>query len=62
MIFHEWIRKARDLGASDLHVEADGPVIVRVRGKLQPLGETSSAADLQRTGEQLLGAEGGAAS
>ena len=58
MIFHEWIRKARDLGASDLHVEADGPVIVRVRGKLQPLGETSSAADLQRTGEQLLGAEG----
>ena len=58
MIFQEWIRKARDLGASDLHVEADGPVIVRVRGKLQPLGETSRAVDVQRTGEQLLGAEG----
>jgi len=58
MMFPELIRKARELGASDLHAEADGPVIVRVRGKLQPLGETSSAADLQRTGEELLGAEG----
>jgi len=58
MIFQEWIRRARELGASDLHVEADGPVITRVRGKLQPLGETSSAVDLQRTSEELLGAEG----
>jgi twitching motility protein PilT len=58
MIFQEWIRKARELGASDLHVEADGPLIARVRGKLQPLGETASAADLQRTSEDLLGAEG----
>ena len=32
MIFQDWIRKARELGASDLHVEADGPVIARVRG------------------------------
>jgi twitching motility protein PilT len=58
MIFHEWIRKARELGASDLHVEADGPFIVRVRGKLQSLGETAGALDLQRTSEDLLGAEG----
>ena len=42
MNFSEWIRKARELGASDLHAEADAAVIVRVRGKLQPLGETSS--------------------
>ena len=58
MIFHDWIHKARELGASDLHAEADGPLMVRVRGKLQPLGETSTAADLQRTGEQILGADG----
>ena len=58
MILHEWIRRARALGASDLHAEADGPVGVRVRGRLQPLGETSSAAELQRTGEALLGADG----
>ena len=58
MVFQEWIRKARDLGASDLHVEADGPVIARVRGRLKPLDETSSAVDLQRTSQELLGAEG----
>jgi twitching motility protein PilT len=58
MIFHDWIRKACELGASDLHAEADGPLMVRVRGKLQPLGETSTAVDLQRTAEQILGADG----
>jgi twitching motility protein PilT len=56
--FQEWIRKARDLGASDLHAEADGPLIVRVRGKLQPLGESCSATNLQQAAEELLGAEG----
>jgi twitching motility protein PilT len=58
MILKESIRKAADLGASDLHAEADGPLIVRVRGKLQPLGETCSSADLRRTVEELLGADG----
>jgi twitching motility protein PilT len=58
MPFQEWIRRASELGASDLHAEADGPLIARIRGKLRPLGETSSAADLQRASEELLGAEG----
>ncbi len=58
MIFQEWIRKARELGASDVHVEADGPLIARVRGKLQPLGEISSAVDIQRISAELLGTEG----
>ena len=58
MVFQEWIHKARELGASDLHVEADGPVIARVRGRLQPLGETSAVVDLQRTSQELLGADG----
>src|SRR6516225_9489589 len=58
MSIQQWVRRARELGASDLHAEADGPLIARVRGKLQPLGATCSAVDLQRTGEELLGAEG----
>ena len=58
MMFQHWIQKARELGASDLHVESDGPLVARVRGKLQPLGESCSAADLQRTGEGLLGTAG----
>jgi twitching motility protein PilT len=58
MIFQGWIQKAQELGASDLHAEADAPVMVRIRGKLQPLAETSSAADLQRSGQQFLGAQG----
>jgi len=57
MVFQEWIRRARALGASDLHAEADGPLIVRVRGKLQPLGAPSSEAELRQTGEELLGAD-----
>jgi len=58
MSFEEWIRRARERGASDLHAEAGGPLFVRVRGTLHPLGETSSAVDLQRAGEELLGADG----
>src|SRR5262249_59399934 len=37
---------------------SDGPVVARVRGKLQPLGETCGAADLQHMGEELLGTAG----
>jgi twitching motility protein PilT len=58
MAFEEWIRRARELGASDVHAEADGPLIVRVRGKLQPLSETAGPTDLKRAAEELLGAEG----
>jgi len=58
MIFQGWIQKAQELGASDLHVEADGPVMVRIRGKLQPLAENSSATELLRSGQQFLGSTG----
>ena len=58
MIFQGWIQRAQELGASDLHAEADGPVMVRIRGKLQSLAESSSAAELQRSGQQFLGAQG----
>jgi twitching motility protein PilT len=56
--FQECIRTSRDLGASDLHAESDGPLIVRVRGSLQPLGETASASNLQQWAQQILGADG----
>jgi twitching motility protein PilT len=58
MLIQGWIQKAQELGASDLHVEAEGPVMVRIRGKLQALGENSSAIELQRSGQQFLGAQG----
>jgi twitching motility protein PilT len=58
MVFQEWIRKARELGASDLHAEADGPLVLRVRGRLQALGETSGAADLQQMAQEILGSDG----
>lgn len=58
MIFKGWILRARELGASDLHAEADSPLIARVRGKLQAMGETASGLDLQRTSQELLGTDG----
>jgi twitching motility protein PilT len=58
MVFQEWIRKARELGASDLHAEADGPLVLRVRGSLEPLGDRSSAAELQAVAQEILGPDG----
>lgn len=57
MSIQQWVRRARELGASDLHAETGGPLIARVRGKLQPLGEGCEGTDLERLGEELLGAE-----
>jgi twitching motility protein PilT len=58
MIFEEWIEKARILGASDLHVETNTPLVARVRGELQPAGPTVPADRLVQAGQDLLGAEG----
>jgi twitching motility protein PilT len=59
--FAEWIRRGREAGASDLHLEADGPLVARVRGTLQPLGRLGSAAELARIARELLGEDGWAA-
>src|SRR5258708_34171012 len=56
MSFRNWIHTARQLGASDLHVEAGTPLVARVRGELLPVGETASAPELARLGQELLGA------
>ncbi len=58
MIFEQWIDKARLLGASDVHFEADTPVVGRVRGELQPLGDAIPGQQLAEAAQRLLGAEG----
>jgi len=56
MSFRNWIHTARQLGASDLHVEAGTPLVARVRGELLPVGETASGPELAQLGQELLGA------
>ncbi|HMK84925.1 MAG TPA: ATPase, T2SS/T4P/T4SS family [Steroidobacteraceae bacterium] len=57
MQFEQWIEQAYSLGASDLHLEADTPIVARVRGELQTVGGTVSGAALMQVARQLLGAE-----
>jgi twitching motility protein PilT len=52
-----WIHRARDLGASDLHVEASTPVAVRVRGELSTIDAPISAAAMQQDVRAMLGPE-----
>ncbi len=58
MIIEEWIEKARILGASDLHLETNTPLVARVRGELQTAGPAVPAERLVQAGQDLLGAEG----
>ena len=57
MSIRAWINKARDLGASDLHVEVGTPPVVRVRGVLHPIGEPVAAAGVEQDARALLGTE-----
>ncbi len=58
MSVHDWVRKGRELGASDLHVEADTSLVARIRGDLLPIGPAVAGATLLQTGRDLLGADG----
>jgi twitching motility protein PilT len=58
MGIQEWIRKGRELGASDLHIEADGALIARIRGQLSPVGPAVAGAELLQTARDLLGSDG----
>jgi twitching motility protein PilT len=58
MILEKWIETARSLGASDLHLETDTPVVARIRGDLQTIGGVIAAERLVQAGQDLLGAEG----
>jgi twitching motility protein PilT len=57
MLLTEWILKGRGLGASDLHLQADTPVVARVRGELLTISESLSAARFTEMGKELLGGE-----
>jgi len=49
------VARARDLGASDLHLEGGLPPAVRVQGDLRMVGEALPAATLASFAQELLG-------
>ena len=57
MQFEEWIEQAYTLGASDLHLEAETPIVARIRGDLQTVGAVVSGAALAQVARELLGEE-----
>ena len=57
MQFEEWIEQAYTLGASDLHLEAETPIVARIRGNLQTVGAVVSGAALAQVARELLGEE-----
>jgi twitching motility protein PilT len=58
MTVQEWVRKSRELGASDLHLEADTSPVARIRGQLSSMGQPIAGAALIHAGRELLGADG----
>ena len=57
MSVQEWVRKGRELGASDLHLEADTAPVARVRGQLTSIGQPLAGAALVQAGRELLGSD-----
>jgi twitching motility protein PilT len=58
MVVDEWIERAWSLGASDVHLEAGTPLVVRVRGELQTLGSVVPGDTLVQAAQDFLGPEG----
>jgi twitching motility protein PilT len=57
MQFEQWIEQAYALGASDLHLEADTPIVARIRGELQTVGGVVAGGTLMQVAQELLGPE-----
>lgn len=57
MTLKAWVQKGRELGASDLHLEAGTAGVARVRGELHPIGEALSAAYVEQISHSFLDAE-----
>jgi twitching motility protein PilT len=55
MTVQDWIRKGRELGASDLHIEADSALVVRVRGQLSSSGASIAGTVIAQAARELLG-------
>jgi twitching motility protein PilT len=58
MQLRDLIRKAREQGASDLHLEADTPLVLRVRGELLNAGIAIKADALMQAAREVLGQSG----
>jgi twitching motility protein PilT len=58
MTIQEWIRTGRELGASDLHIEAESALVARVRGQLSSVGATVAGTVLVQAARELLGGDG----
>jgi twitching motility protein PilT len=58
MPLKELISTACSLRASDLHLEAGTPLVVRVKGELLSVGETIPGEQLIQIGKDLLGIDG----
>jgi twitching motility protein PilT len=54
----EWVRKGRELGASDLHIEAETAPVARIRGLLSAIGQPIAGAILVQSARELLGSDG----
>jgi twitching motility protein PilT len=54
----DWIRKGRELGASDLHMEADTAPVARIRGQLSAIGPPIAGTLIAQAARELLGSEG----
>lgn len=52
------IAKGRQLGASDIHLEAGLPLAFRVRGRLNSVGEPVAGGRILSTAKRLLGPDG----
>jgi twitching motility protein PilT len=54
MSLRDWMAAASRMSASDLHVEADTPLVARVRGELVALGDPLSADQVVQAARELL--------
>jgi twitching motility protein PilT len=56
MSLRDWVARAHGAGASDLHIEADTPMVMRCQGELTTLAQAVPAAQVAQVGAELLGA------
>lgn len=57
MTLQDWVSKAHALGATDLHLEAGTPVVVRVREELLMIGDSVGEPQLAAMARESLGEE-----
>jgi twitching motility protein PilT len=58
MTVQVWIKKGRELGASDVHLEAGTAPVARIRGELVAIAEPMPSASVEEIARSLLSREG----